>query len=67
IDVWSVYRGEPFRMWMKTEYRWIKIVFIPGRCTGKFQPNDMGIQCIIKHIFECESVQYFVAETKSQL
>ncbi|KAF8225341.1 hypothetical protein L208DRAFT_1306687, partial [Tricholoma matsutake] len=67
IDVWSVHRGEPFHMWMKTEYRWIKIVFIPGGCTGKFQPNDVGIQQIIKHIFAHESVQYFVVETKSQL
>ncbi|KAF8227849.1 hypothetical protein L208DRAFT_1491389, partial [Tricholoma matsutake] len=67
IDVWSVHRGEPFRMWMKTEYGWIKIIFIPGGCTGKTQPNDVGIQRIIKHIFEDESVQYFVVQTKSQL
>ncbi|KAI1782135.1 hypothetical protein LXA43DRAFT_855832, partial [Ganoderma leucocontextum] len=33
IDVWSVHRSESFRTWMKTEYAWIIIIFVPGGCT----------------------------------
>lgn len=35
--------------------------------TGKFQPNDVGIQQIVKHIFQTENTQYFIADAKKQL
>jgi hypothetical protein len=35
--------------------------------TGKFQPNDVGVQRIVKHIFQTKSTQYFIADTRKQL
>ncbi|KAG5649751.1 hypothetical protein H0H81_002178 [Sphagnurus paluster] len=67
IDCWSVHRGEPFLTWMKVEHGRIRLAFIPGGCTGKFQPNDVGIQRIVKHIFQRESSLYFINNTKKQL
>ncbi|KAI0352862.1 hypothetical protein OH77DRAFT_1459300 [Trametes cingulata] len=67
IDCWSVHRGEEFRVWMKTSFGWIRLVFVPGGCTGKFQPNDVGIQRIFKFIIKSEATQYLIQETKKQL
>ena len=33
IDCWSVHRGEEFRVWMKTGFGWIRLIFVPGGCT----------------------------------
>ncbi|KAI1782659.1 hypothetical protein LXA43DRAFT_866064, partial [Ganoderma leucocontextum] len=33
IDVWSVHRSEEFRTWMKAEYVWIIVIYVPGGCT----------------------------------
>lgn len=49
IDVWSVHRSREFRNWMKTNHPNIILHFIPGGCTGVFQPCDVGIQRIMKH------------------
>lgn len=32
IDCWSVHRGEEFRVWMRTTFGWLRIIFIPGGC-----------------------------------
>jgi hypothetical protein len=44
IDVWSVHRSAEFRKWMKEEHPTIILVYVPGGCTGIFQPCDVGIQ-----------------------
>jgi hypothetical protein len=44
IDVWSVHRSAKFREWMRKTYPWIIVVYVPGGCTGRFQPCDVGIQ-----------------------
>ncbi|KAJ3566905.1 hypothetical protein NP233_g6700 [Leucocoprinus birnbaumii] len=64
IDCWRVHRSKEFLTWMRTEFGWIKIAFIPGGCTGKFQPNDVGIQRIVKHIIRQEASNYFMAQVK---
>ncbi|KAF9507547.1 hypothetical protein BS47DRAFT_1373856 [Hydnum rufescens UP504] len=38
IDIWSVHRSKEFTGWMKGNHPDIKINYIPGGCTGKFQP-----------------------------
>lgn len=48
IDVWSVHRSEEFRNWMKNTHPTIIVLFVPGGCTGVFQPCDVGMQRIFK-------------------
>ncbi|THU96552.1 hypothetical protein K435DRAFT_664194 [Dendrothele bispora CBS 962.96] len=48
IDCWSVHRSEEFLTWMKVTHPSIIILFVPGSCTGLFQPLDVGIQRILK-------------------
>ncbi|KAF9520801.1 hypothetical protein BS47DRAFT_1255428, partial [Hydnum rufescens UP504] len=49
IDAWSVHQLDEFMGWMKQNYPYIKVTFVPAGCTGKLQPADVGLQCVIKH------------------
>ncbi|KAG2057802.1 hypothetical protein BDR06DRAFT_980802 [Suillus hirtellus] len=44
IDVWSMHRSEEFHSWMKIHHSTIGLHYVPGGCTGLFQPCDVGIQ-----------------------
>ena len=44
IDVWSVHRSKLFRNWLRSNHPTIILSFVPGGCTGVFQPCDVGIQ-----------------------
>ena len=48
IDCWSVHKSEEFLGWMKKTHPTIIVIFIPGRCTGVWQPLDVGIQRVLK-------------------
>ncbi|THU98939.1 hypothetical protein K435DRAFT_659941, partial [Dendrothele bispora CBS 962.96] len=48
IDCWSVHHSKEFLTWMKVTHPSIIILFVPGSCTGLFQPLDVGIQQILK-------------------
>ena len=48
IDCWSIHRSEEFCNWMRTNHPWILVHYVPGGCTGIFQPCDVGIQRILK-------------------
>lgn len=67
IDVWSVHRSEEFRTWMKGEYVWIIVIFIPGGCTGLLQACDVGIQKILKLAIKKTAHADVVSETLAQL
>ncbi|KAF9513552.1 hypothetical protein BS47DRAFT_1372518 [Hydnum rufescens UP504] len=49
IDVWPVHTSEDLRAWLFKFYPWIILSYVPGGCTGLFQPCDVGIQHILKH------------------
>jgi len=44
IDVWSVHRSQEFRDWMQDHHPTIVLDFVPGDCTGIYQPCNVGIQ-----------------------
>ena len=44
IDVWSVHRSKSFQNWLRIKHPTIILSFVPGSCTGVFQPCDVGIQ-----------------------
>ncbi|KZS86417.1 hypothetical protein SISNIDRAFT_420935 [Sistotremastrum niveocremeum HHB9708] len=67
IDVWSVHRSKEFLTWMAENYSWITIYFVPGGCTGIFQPCDVGIQRPFKLSLARECHFDLVKETVSQL
>ncbi|EJD48848.1 hypothetical protein AURDEDRAFT_60543 [Auricularia subglabra TFB-10046 SS5] len=46
LDCWSA----EFRSWMTASYPWIKLDYVPGGCTGIWQPCDVGIQRGLKHV-----------------
>lgn len=48
IDCWSVHRSAEFRDWMRSNYPWILLQYVPGGCTGLFQACDVGMQRILK-------------------
>lgn len=67
LDCWSVHRSDEFRGWLERTYPWIKIDFVPGGCTGIWQPCDVGIQRGLKHVIrQCQHADV-VAETVTAL
>ncbi|KIJ41449.1 hypothetical protein M422DRAFT_172333, partial [Sphaerobolus stellatus SS14] len=48
IDVWLVHRSKEFRGFMSSTYPWIILDYVPGGCTGLWQPCNLGIQRPIK-------------------
>jgi hypothetical protein len=44
IDCWSVHKSEEFHGWMKILHPTIIISFVPGNCTGVWQPLNVGSQ-----------------------
>ena len=59
LDLWCHHRSAEFRNWVKDNYPWIKLVYIPGGCTGKVQPADVGlnrpmkVRCCTPPWFSC--------------
>jgi hypothetical protein len=41
IDCWSVHKSSEFLDWMKKNHDSIIIIFVPGGCTGIWQPLDV--------------------------
>lgn len=48
IDVWSVHTSQEFCSWMWMLHPWIILDYVPGGCTGLFQPCDVGMQRVLK-------------------
>jgi hypothetical protein len=48
LDLWCHHRSAEFRTWVEVNYPWIKLVYIPGGCTGKVQPADVGLNRPVK-------------------
>ena len=67
IDCWSVHRSHEFRDWMCKNYPWILVRYVPGGCTGIFQPCDVGIQRILKHAMKKTALSHVVKETVAHL
>ena len=43
VDVWYSWLEADFREWLPVTYPRILLVFMPARCTHKFQPCDLGV------------------------
>ena len=49
IDVYPVHAGKEFHDYIHVKHPRCILIFIPGNCTGKFQPADVGLQRPVKH------------------
>lgn len=54
IDCWPVHISAAFRDFMKTDFPWILVLFVPPNCTSKLQPQDVFYQKPFKQgIYAC--------------
>ena len=67
IDCWSVHKSKEFRTWMKKKHPTIIVLFVPGGCTGVWQPLDVGIQRVLKLSMKRAAHRDVVAEVQQQL
>jgi hypothetical protein len=67
LNVWSVHKSWEFRVLVKRRWPWIVLDYVPGGCTGLWQPCDIGIQRPFKlRILQCQ-LDNIVKETSSYL
>ncbi|TFY79697.1 hypothetical protein EWM64_g4314 [Hericium alpestre] len=62
IDAWSIHRSAEFCAWMAKNHPCIQLKYVPGGCTGIWQPCDVGIQRVLKHELHRMSHADVVAE-----
>lgn len=67
IDVWSVHRSAEFREWMKVHYPNVFVIYVPGGCTGLFQPLDVGFQRLHKHAIKRLAHADLIDEAREKL
>jgi hypothetical protein len=67
IDCWSVHRSEEFLSWMNQEHPTIIICFVPGGCTGLWQPLDIEIQHALKQSMKWSAHRDIINKTTTQL
>ncbi|KAF7333774.1 ATP-binding cassette sub-family A member 6 [Mycena venus] len=67
IDCWSVHKSAKFREWMKANHPNIILLFVPGSCTGVWQPLDVGIQHLLKMSIKCSAHRELVDEALGQI
>jgi hypothetical protein len=69
INCWSVHRSKEFRAWMQKNHLNIIVLYIPGSCTGVWQPLDVSVQHLlklsIKHLAHCDIVQEALGQIKA--
>jgi len=67
IDCWSVHKSDQFLSWMRINHPNIYVSFVPGGCTGVWQPLDVGIQRIMKLSMRRSAHRDVVKEVQDQL
>jgi hypothetical protein len=48
LDCWHGHIAGKFRSWMRQEYPWILVIYVPACCTGKLQPCDLAVNYVVK-------------------
>lgn len=67
IDCWSVHKSKEFRAWMKKAHPTIIIIYIPGGCTGLWQPLEVGVQRVLKLSMHRSAHNDIVNEVSTQI
>ena len=67
IDCWSVHKSTEFLGWMKKNHANIIVIFIPGGCTGIWQPLNVGVQRVMKLSIKRSAHHDIVDEVSTQI
>ena len=67
IDCWFVHKSAEFLGWMKENHANIIVIFVPGGCTGIWQPLDVGVQRVMKLSIKRSAHCDIVDEVSAQL
>ena len=67
IDCWSVHKSTEFLGWMKKNHANIIVIFIPGGCTGIWQPLNVGVQRVMKLSIKRSAHRDIVDEVSTQI
>jgi hypothetical protein len=67
FDCWRVHRRTDMLYWLRHQYEWLVVIFVPAGCTGLFQPCDVGLQRVYKHHICRSASNFFTAEVRNQL
>ncbi|KAJ7178437.1 hypothetical protein C8R43DRAFT_942122 [Mycena crocata] len=67
IDIYPVHISEEFRKVVFEEWGNIILIFVPGNCTGLFQPQDVGLQRVAKHKLKQSMLDYLVQSHQAQI
>jgi hypothetical protein len=49
LDVWAVHKSEEFRRFLRTNFPYIHLVYVPANCTSQLQVADVMLQRPFKH------------------
>jgi hypothetical protein len=66
IDIYPVHTSQEFREFV-FEIKNIILIFVPGNCTGIFQPQDVGLQRVAKHKLKQSMLEYLVRCHQEQI
>jgi len=67
FDVWYGWIDHGFRAWLKKEYAWIKLLYVPPACTPIGQPMDAGIIAKMKAQLRASFGKWALDSTWNQL
>jgi len=67
IDIYPVHAGQDFTGYIFNDHPNIILIFVPGNCTGIFQPADVGLQRVIKHFLKQQLFAYLAETHRGQI
>ncbi len=67
IDIYPVHMSKDFTCYVYDHHPFIILIFVPGNCTGAFQPADVGLQRISKHNLKQTLFRFLVEEQQKQV
>ncbi|PBK95101.1 hypothetical protein ARMGADRAFT_1028523 [Armillaria gallica] len=67
IDIYPVHMSKDFMGSVYNEHPFIILVFVPGNCTGAFQPADVSLQWVSKHHLKQTLFKFLVEQQQQQV
>lgn len=67
IDCWKVHISKAFTTWMKKNYPYILLLFVPARCTSKLQVVDLVGNYKLKALAVKEFEKYLLENLQQQI
>ncbi len=52
LDYWPVHTGTELRTWIRSEFVWLILIYVPASCTPVWQPCHVGLQRVSSTMLE---------------